>query len=48
MVKPSPFFEEENFSVNFSFGNRKELKTNLVKLQELAAKQEFAGIFKLK
>jgi len=48
MVKPSPFFEEENFSVNFSFGNRKELKTNLVKLQELAAKQEFADIFKLK
>ncbi|MCK4363371.1 MAG: ParB-like nuclease domain-containing protein [Candidatus Aminicenantes bacterium] len=48
MVKPSPFFEEENFSVNFSFGNRKELKTNLVKLQELAAKQEFAEIFKLK
>lgn len=48
MVKPSPFFEEEHFSVNFSFGNRKELKTNLVKLQELAAKQEFAEIFKLK
>ena len=48
MVKPSPFFEEENFSVNISFGNRKELKINLVKLQELAAKQEFAEIFKLK
>ncbi|HEA64871.1 MAG TPA: hypothetical protein ENI02_01870 [Candidatus Aminicenantes bacterium] len=48
MVKSSPFFEEENFSVNFFFGNRKELKTNLVKLQELAAKQEFAEIFKLK
>jgi ParB/RepB/Spo0J family partition protein len=48
MVKPSPFFEEENFSVNFSFGNCQELKTNLVKLQELAAKQEFAELFKLK
>jgi hypothetical protein len=48
MVKPSPFFEEENFSVNFSFGNSEELKTNLLKLQELALKKEFSAIFKLK
>ena len=48
VVKPSPFFEEENFSVNFSFGNSEELKTNLLKLQELTSKQEFSAIFKLK
>jgi hypothetical protein len=47
-VKPSPFFEEDDFSVNFSFGSRKELKTNLLKLQELASKQEFSAILKLK
>jgi ParB family chromosome partitioning protein len=47
-VKPSLFFEEENFSVNFYFGNSEELKTNLLKLQELASKQEFSAIFKLK
>ena len=47
-VKPSPFFEEENFLVNFSFENSEELKTNLLKLQELASKQEFSAIFKLK
>ena len=33
-VKPSPFFEDENFSVNFSFGNSEELKTSLLKLQD--------------
>jgi len=48
MVKPSHFFEEENFSVNFSFGNCKEFKTNLLKLQELASKQELSAILKLK
>jgi ParB family chromosome partitioning protein len=47
-VKPSPFFEEENFTVNFSFGDREELKTKLIKLQELASKQEFSAIFKFK
>jgi ParB family chromosome partitioning protein len=48
MVKPSPFFEEESFSLNFSFGSSEELKTNLLKLQELALKKEFSAIFKLK
>jgi len=48
VVRPSLFFEEENFSVNFSFGNSEELKTNLFKLRELASKQEFSAIFKLK
>ncbi len=47
-VKPSLFFEEENFFVNFSFGNREELKANLLKLQELASKQRLSEIFKLK
>jgi len=47
-VRPSPFFEEENFMVNFSFENSEELKTNLIKLQELASKQEFSAIFKFK
>lgn len=48
MVKPSPFFEEESFSVNFSFGNREELNTILFKLQELASKEEFSKIFKFR
>jgi hypothetical protein len=47
-VKPSPFFEDENFSVNFSFGNSEEFKTHLLKLQELASKQELSAILKLK
>jgi hypothetical protein len=47
-VKPSPFFEEDNFSVNFSFGNRKELINSLLKLQELASKQELSAILKIK
>ncbi len=47
VVKPSPFFEGENFSVNFSFGNNEELKTTLLKLQELASKQKFSPLFKL-
>ena len=48
MVKPSPFFEEENFSINFAFGNSEELKTNLLKLQKLASKEEFSKIFKFR
>ncbi|NIM57628.1 MAG: ParB N-terminal domain-containing protein [Candidatus Aminicenantes bacterium] len=47
-VKPSPFFEEENFSVNFSFGNSEELQANLLKLQELSSRKEFSAIFKFK
>ena len=47
-VKPSPYFEEENFSVSFTFESREELKTNLLKLQELASKEEFSRIFKFK
>lgn len=48
MVKPSPFFEEENFSINFAFGNSEELKTNLLKLQKLASEKEFSRIFKFR
>jgi hypothetical protein len=47
-VKPSQFFEEENFTVNFSFENSEELKANLLKLQELSSKKEFSAIFKFK
>ncbi len=47
-VKPSPFFEEDNFMVNFSFENSEELKANLLKLQELSSKKEFSAIFKFK
>jgi len=47
-VKPSQFFEEENFTVNFSFENSEELKANLLKLQELSSKKEFSSIFKFK
>ena len=47
-VKPSQFFEEDNFTVNFSFENSEELKANLLKLQELSSKKEFSAIFKFK
>lgn len=47
-INPSPFFEEENFTVSFDFESEKELKASLLKLEELSARRDFAEIFKLK
>ena len=47
-INPSPFFEEENFTVTFDFENEKQLKSSLLKLEELSARKDFSKIFKLK
>ena len=47
-ISPSPFFEEENFTVTFDFENEKQLKASLLKLDELSARRDFSKIFKLK
>jgi ParB family chromosome partitioning protein len=46
-VRPSPFFEDEELSIDFRCGNSEELKNNLLKLQALASKKEFRALFKL-
>lgn len=46
MIKPSQFFEGENFSITFSFKNQEELRASLLKLQELASREELSKIFK--
>jgi hypothetical protein len=48
MVNPSPFFEEDNFTVIFSFENQEQFKTNLLKLKELSSRDEFVEIFRLR
>lgn len=45
-VSPSPFFEDEEFSVTFSFKNKEEFRKRLLKLQELNTKEEFFELFK--
>jgi ParB family chromosome partitioning protein len=47
-VRPSPFFEDEKLSIDFSCGNSEELKNNVLRLQALASKKEFRELFKLK
>ncbi len=47
-ISPSPFFEEKDFSVRFSFQNEEQLKAGLLKLVELSARRDFVEIFKLK
>lgn len=47
-VNPSPFFEEDNFTVIFSFENQEQFKTSLLKLKELSSRDEFLEIFKLR
>lgn len=46
-VRPAPYFEGEEFSVTFAFEDREKFKANLLKLQELASKDEFLKIFHL-
>lgn len=47
-VNPSPFFEEDNFTVIFSFENQEQFETNLLKLKELSSRDEFVEIFRLR
>jgi hypothetical protein len=47
-VNPSPFFEEDNFTVIFSFENQEQFKAGLLKLKELSTRDEFLEIFKLR
>lgn len=47
-VNPSPFFEEDDFTVIFSFENQEQFKASLLKLKELSSKDEFLEIFKLR
>lgn len=47
-VNPSPFFEEDNFTVIFSFENQEQFKASLLKLEELSSEAEFLEIFKMR
>ncbi len=47
-INPSPFFEEEDFTVRFTFKSEEQLKAGLLKLGELSARKDFSKIFKLK
>ena len=47
-VNPSPFFEEDSFTVIFSFENQEQFKTSLIKLEELSSRAEFLEIFKMR
>lgn len=48
MLSHSPFFEEENFTVTFSFANKEHFKTSILKLKKLSSRDEFSDIFKMK
>jgi len=48
MISPSPFFEEEDFTVRLTFKNEEQLKAGLLKLEGLSARKDFSKIFKLK
>lgn len=45
-IKPTPYFEDEEFSVSFTFKNKEKFDARLLKLQELASREEFSKIFK--
>jgi len=45
-LHPSPFFEEDRVTLQFSFRNEQELKSCLSKLQAASANKEFSGVFK--
>jgi len=46
-IKHSPFFEDENISVTFSFKSKEEFEKNLLKLQNIASDKEFPRLFNL-
>jgi ParB family chromosome partitioning protein len=45
-LKHSPFFEDEDISVTFSFKNKKEFEENILKLKRMASKREFPKLFR--
>jgi ParB family chromosome partitioning protein len=44
-IHPSPFFEDEDFLLSFSFKNKQDYIQRVTKLKELAAKREFSELF---
>ena len=46
VITPPPFFEGEDFSLNFSFKNREEFVQKLLRLKELSTKKWFAEMSK--
>lgn len=46
-INHSPFFEDEDVAIHFSFKNEIEFRNHLLKLQEVASKKEFSRLFKL-
>jgi ParB-like chromosome segregation protein Spo0J len=45
-LKHSPFFEDEDIAVTFSFKNKKEFEENISKLKQMASKKEFSKLFR--
>lgn len=45
-LHPSPFFEEDRFTLQFSFRNKEELESHLSNLHAISTKKEFSGVFK--
>lgn len=45
-IHHSPFFEDEDMSVNFDFKNEEEFRDCLKKLQKVASKKELSRLFK--
>jgi len=45
-LKHSPFFEDEDILVSFSFKNKIEFEESILKLKEMASKKEFNKIFR--
>jgi len=45
-LKHTPFFEDEDMSVTFSFKNKKEYEENVEKLKQMASKKEFSKLFR--
>ncbi len=45
-LKHSPFFEDEDISVAFSFKNKKEFEESVSKLKQLASAKEFNDLFR--
>ena len=45
-LKHSPFFEDEDISVTFSFKNKKEFEESISKLKQMASKKEFNKLFR--
>lgn len=48
MLSHSPFFEDENYTVTFSFANKEHFKTSILKLEKLSSRDEFLDIFNVK